>query len=168
VINGTTLLFGLPGVRVGRVDRRVDGTRVVHVVTAEQSAAACPSCGVLSTSVKARVTTSPRDIPYGQDPIVVLWNKTRWRCREDYCQRSSFTEAIAQVPARARTSVRLRTQIGAAIGEAARSVSEVAASHGVSWPTAHRAFVAHADAVLTEPQPTRVLGIDETRRGKPR
>ena len=40
--------------------------------------------------------------------------------------------------------------------------------HGVSWPTAHRAFVAHADEQLTEPQPTRVLGIDETRRGKPR
>lgn len=90
------------------------------------------------------------------------------RCREDYCQRSSFTEAIAQIPARARTTRRLCTQIGAAIGDAARSVSEVAAAHGVSWPTAHRAFVAHAEKVLGEPQPTPVLGIDETRRGKPR
>lgn len=33
---------------------------------------------------------------------------------------------------------------------------------------AHRAFAAHADALLGEPEPTRVLGIDETRRGKPR
>src|SRR6185312_16046188 len=87
---------------------------------------------------------------------------------EDYCTRSSFTETIAQVPARVRTTQRLRTQIGAAVGDAARSVTEVAAAHGVSWPTAHRAFVAHAEAVLTEPEPTRVLGIDETRRGKPR
>ena len=87
---------------------------------------------------------------------------------EDYCTRSSFTETIAQVPARVRTTGRLRTQIGAAVGDAARSVTEVAAAHGVSWPTAHRAFVAHADALLTEPEPTRVLGIDETRRGKPR
>jgi transposase len=99
---------------------------------------------------------------------MVRWNKTRWRCLEDYCGRSSFTEAIAQVPARARTTRRLRTQIGAAIGDAARSVAEVAAAHGVSWPTAHRAFVTHAEAVLDEPQPTPVLGIDETRRGKPR
>jgi hypothetical protein len=53
----------------------------------------------------------------------VRWTKTRWRCRQDYCERSSFTEAIAQVPARARTTRRLRTQIGAAIGDAARSVS---------------------------------------------
>jgi hypothetical protein len=62
----------------------------------------------------------------------------------------------------------LRTQIGAAIGEAAGSVAEVATAYGVSWPSAHRAFVAHAEAVLGEPQPTPVLGIDETRRGKPR
>ena len=166
--DGTTLLFGLPGVRVERVERCADGTRVVHVVTAEETAAACPSCGVLSTSVKARVITSPKDIPYGLGQILVRWHKTRWRCREDYCDRGSFAEAIAQVPARSRTTVRLRTAIGAAIGDAARSVSEVADSHGVSWPTAHRAFVAHAEALLAEPQPTPLLGIDETRRGKPR
>jgi transposase len=168
VSDGTTLLFGLPGVRVERVERCVDGTRVVHVVTAEETAAACPSCGVLSRSVKARVITSPKDIPYGLGRILVRWHKTRWRCREDYCDRGSFAEAIAQVPARSRTTVRLRTAIGAAIGDAARSVSEVAEGHGVSWPTAHRAFVAHAEALLAEPQPTPLLGIDETRRGKPR
>jgi transposase len=168
VSDGTTLLFGLPGVEVECVERRADGSRVVHVVTDDEAAVACPGCGVASTSVKERVTTSPRDIPYGQDRIVVRWHKIRWYCREDYCQRSSFTEAIAQVPARARTTTRLRTQVGAAIGDAARAVSEVADAHGVSWPTAHRAFVAHAETLLTEPEPVRVLGIDETRRGKPR
>src|SRR5271156_6193865 len=110
VYDGTTLLFGLPGVRVERVERSADGTRAVHVVTA----AACPACGVVSTSVKGRVSTSPRDIPYGEDRIIVRWHKTRWRCREDYCGRGSFTESIAQVPRRARTTGRLRTQIGAA------------------------------------------------------
>ena len=77
--DGRTLLFGLPGVWVERVERLTDGTRVVHVATAEETAAACPSCGMLSTSVKERVTTSPLDIPYGEDRIVVRWNKTRWR-----------------------------------------------------------------------------------------
>ncbi len=151
-----------------RVERGDDEARVVHVVTDEPTAAACPGCGVVSTSVKEHVTTSPKDIPYGQDRILVSWNKTRWRCGEGYCERKSFTEAIAQVPARSRTTTRLRTAIGAAIGEAARSVAEVADAYGVSWPTAHRAFVAHADEQLNEPQPTPVLGIDETRRGKPR
>ena len=40
--DGTTLLFGLPGVRVERVERVPDGARVVHVVTDEPTAAACP------------------------------------------------------------------------------------------------------------------------------
>ena len=125
VTDGTTLLFELPGVRVDRVERLDDGTRVVHVVTADEAAPACPDCGVVSTSVKARVITCPRDIPYGQDRIMVRWYKTRWRCREDYCERGSFTEAIAAVPARARTTTRLRTAIGKAIGDAARSVADL-------------------------------------------
>jgi len=154
---------------VERVERGVNGARVVHLATAEESATACPGCGVVSTSVKARVSTSPKDIPYRQDRITLRWNKIRWRCREDYCKRGSFTESIAQVPRRARTAGRLRSQIGAAMGDATRSsVAEVAAAHQVSWPTAHRAFVAHADSALTEPWPTAVLGIEETRRGKPR
>jgi hypothetical protein len=75
---------------------------------------------------------------------------------------------IEEIPAGARTTGRLRRAIGAAIGDACRSVAEVGASFGVSWPTAHAAFVEHADALLPAPQPTTVLGIDETRRGKPR
>jgi hypothetical protein len=40
--DGTTLLFGLPGVRVERVERRPDVTRVVHVVTDHRAAVARP------------------------------------------------------------------------------------------------------------------------------
>lgn len=43
--DATTVLFGLPGARVERVERRSDGTRVVDVITDEPTAAACPSCG---------------------------------------------------------------------------------------------------------------------------
>src|SRR4029453_526317 len=95
--NSTTLLFGLAGVRVGRVVLLPDGTREVHVQTACEDAAACPSCGVISSSVKGNVTTSPRDIPYGTRRIVVLWHKRRWRCREALCPRRSFTETIGEV-----------------------------------------------------------------------
>lgn len=42
---------------------------MVHVVTADETAAACPGCGVVSSSVKERVMTSPKDIPYGVDHI---------------------------------------------------------------------------------------------------
>ena len=110
VSDGSTLIVRAASRTVARVERLADGTRVVHVVTAQETAVACPSRGVVSTSVKARVITSPRDIGCRQDRIVVRWNKTRWRCREGYCGRPSFTEAIAQVPPRARTTRRLRTQ----------------------------------------------------------
>jgi len=168
MVEPTSLLLGLEGLGVSAVVRRVDRTRVVEVITIDPDASRCPDCGMSSTSVKERTTTSPRDIRYGDDPIVLRWNKTRYRCRNETCSRSSFTEAIGQVPARRRTTTRLRDQIGRHIGEPARSVIEVADAAGVSWPTAHAAFVDHAEAALGDPAPVAVLGIDETRRGKPR
>lgn len=54
------------------------------------------------------------------------------------------------------------------MGDAARSVAAVSDAFGVSWPTGQAAFTEAAKAQLTEPEPTRVLGIDETRRGRPR
>ncbi len=167
--NGTTVLFGLPGVRVARVEQDGFGARVVHIETVPgTSASGCPGCGVVSTSAKEYPTTSPQDVPYGERGISVVWHKTRWRCKERSCVRGSFTEAIDEVPSGRRTTGRLRRAIGAAVGDACRSVAEVSTSFGVSWPTAHAAFVEHADALLTTPQPTTMLGIDETRRGKPR
>ncbi|MCD2107123.1 transposase [Rhodococcus erythropolis] len=168
MVDATTLLFGLPGLQGINVTRHDDGTPIIDTVADEVLAGACPGCGVFSISVKQHTTSTPKAIPYGDDRIVLRWNKTRCRCREDYCQRATFTDAIEQIPPRARTTGRLRTQMGAAIGDGARSATEVAATHFVSWPTAHRAFIAHANARLTEPVPVRALGIDETRRGKPR
>jgi transposase len=114
--NGTTLLFGLSGVSVQRVERAADGIRTVHVATADSSAAGCPSCGVVSTSVKEHVTTTPKDLPYGEAEISVVWHKVRWRCREPACARCTFTEQTAEVPAGRRTTGRLRRAIASAIG----------------------------------------------------
>ncbi len=57
--DGTTILFGLRGVRVREVAPAPatataddDGMRVVHVVTDDESAAACVVCGALSRSVR--------------------------------------------------------------------------------------------------------------------
>ena len=84
-----TLLLGIEGLAVASVGLEDDGARVVEVVTDEETAAACPECGVLSTSVKERATTRPRDVPYGVAPIRLVWHKTRWRCRE--CSRCRAT-----------------------------------------------------------------------------
>lgn len=167
VDDGTTLLLGLEGVSVERVEQARDGTRVVHVATAEVSASACPDCGVFSTAVKQNVTTRPRDLPYGEKKIELRWHKRRWRCTEQQCPRESFTETIEQVPWRSRTTSRLRAACADAVADG-RNVQEVARSHRVSWPTVQRAVDERAAAELGEPAPTPVLGVDETRFGRPR
>ena len=169
--NGTTVLFGLPGVAVQRVERTGDDrgelTRLIHVVTAASSAAGCPVCGVVSTSVRQYRTTRPRDLPYGEEPLRVHWHKRQYRCRELACPRKAFTESIAELPPRARLTGRLCRAAARQVA-CGRAVSAVAAELGMSWPVAHRHYAAHADTVLTEPEPPAVLGIDETRRGRPK
>src|SRR5512143_653903 len=83
------------------------------------------------------------------------------------CSRRAFTESIAELPPGARVTGRLRRAAGAAVDEHG-SVRAAAAGHGISWPVVHAAFVGHADAQLVEPAPVAVLGIDATRRGRPR
>ena len=50
-------LVGLDGLEVTQVAVDERGALVVQVVTADQTASACPSCGVLSSSAKGLVTS---------------------------------------------------------------------------------------------------------------
>jgi len=165
VEDATTILFGMPGVRVCEVVLAADGTRVVHVVTDDEAAAACPGCGVFSTSVRQRRVTRPRDVPYGEEPVEVRWHKVQFACAESFCSRRAFTEFIAEVPAGARVTGRLRRHVAARVGQGL-PVS-VAGAGLLGWPGAHAAWVALAASVLAEPEPVTHLGIDETRRGRP-
>jgi len=160
-------LLGLEGLAVARVEVDASGARVVHVVTADELAAACLSCGVFTTAVKGWVQTRPRDIPYGTASLRLVWRKRRRRCTEVVCARGSFTEAVLAVPARARLTVRLRNELAVAVAEQHRCVAEAAAHYQVGWATVHEAFIAHVTALLAAPPPpVGVLGIDKTRRGK--
>ena len=81
MIEPTSLLLGLEGLGVSAVVRLPDRTRVVEVITVDPNASRCPDCGMASGSVKEHTVTSPRDVRYGDDPIMLRWNKTRYRCR---------------------------------------------------------------------------------------
>jgi transposase len=166
VDDATTILFDLPGVAVREV-RRVGDGRLVGLVTADPAAAACPACGVFSTVVRQRRVTCPRDVALGEGRLVLRWHKRQYACLEPGCARKAFTESIGELPAGARVTGRLR-RAAAKMVEAGASVAAAVREHQVSWPITHAAFVARADAVLTEPAPVRELGIDETRRGRPR
>ncbi len=166
--DGTTLLFGLPGVRVERVERLADGTRVVQVATARRNGGGVPVVwgGVHlgegpgdHRAARHPLRSGPNRGAVEQDPLALPGGLLR----ADLVHRGHRAD-----PGAGAHHPRLRTQIGAAIG-----------TRPARWPrspppTACRGrprtapFVAHAEAVLAEPQPTPVLGIDETRRGKPR
>ncbi len=75
VVSDASLLFGVQGLRVAKVESDGSGGRLVQVVTDDETASACPSCGVFSESTKGRVCTRPRDIPYGPDCLRAVWSK---------------------------------------------------------------------------------------------
>jgi len=146
--HGTTILFGQPGVAVDRVERVCgeDGGagRLVHLVTMASTAAGCPDCGVVSTSVKQYRTTRPRDLPYGEEPLEIRWHKRQYWCREQACPRKAFTESVPEIPPRARLTGRLCRPAARQVASW-RSVSAVAAEYQMSWPVAHCHYAAHAD-----------------------
>jgi len=160
-------LLGLAGLAVERVVLTGLGVKIVQLVTDDPDAARCPACRAVSTSGKDWVLTRPHDLACGGEFAQMQWRKRRWRCRTEDCPRASFTEQVVQVPAGMRTTTRLRTALAVAV-EDGRDQSEVAAAHGVSWPTVQRAVVVHGAVELVEPEPVTVLGMDETRFGRPR
>ena len=111
MVEPTSLLLGLEGLGVRGVVQRADRTRVVEVVTVDPNAARCPDCGIASDSVKERTVTSPRDIRYGDDPIVLRWNKTD----------TAAATTPARGPASPRPSSRYRRGGAPPVGCAPRS-----------------------------------------------
>jgi transposase len=123
----------------------------------------CPDCGVLSVTVKDRPLRRVKDLPALGQTVELWWRKRRLICAEELCPRRSFTQTASAVRPRGRVTERLRDKVASAIASSNRSVADVAREYEVSWPTAHRALVAAATRWLPEPEPTSVLGIDETR-----
>jgi transposase len=165
------LLFGLEGLAVRDVVRdEASGLRVVHAVTDDPRAAACPDCGVFATRVRQRRVNRPRDVAIGEEPLVIRWHKVQYACEEAPCPRRAFTESTVELPPGARLTGRLRRTAGRMV-DAGASVSAACALHGMSWPIGQQSHVEVVDTRLAAAgqglPAVRVLGIDETRRGKP-
>lgn len=167
-------LFGVQGVRVVEVDVEAEGELTVWLAAGRESGPCCPDCAVVARRVHEQVVTRPRDLPRpagvsGGRPVAVVWLKRRWCCENPDCRRATFTESAPEIPPRARLIERVREYATHLVGETGVPVAGAAAECGLSWPTAHQAFADHADPVLGDRlEPVRVLGIDETRRGRPK
>ena len=155
------MLFNLPGYRVIAAVDGPDGRRVEIESLAVEGA--CPSCGVFTDRVHQRTSQRVRDVPVA-GTVAVWWRKRRFACSEWRCPRRTFAEHTVQVPPRARTTGRLVHAVLAAVTEAGRTVSEVAASYGVAWWTVQT--VVDVAGVLADTVPVAAvtrLGIDEHR-----
>lgn len=165
--DATTLLFGLEGFRVVRVDVHDEddagAPREVLIEGAEDKQA-CPDCGVLSGAVHARRVRAVKDLPHGRRPLRVRWDQRRWACRERACRRRTFAETSVQVGPGQRLTGRLRGQLEQAVSGSTRSAADVAREYGVSWWSVNTALVVVAAAMLPQaPAGVRMLGVDETR-----
>lgn len=95
------------------------------------------------------MATRPRDLPHGGRGVRLVWHKRRWCCLSPTCRRATFTESLPDLPARARLTRRKRDELAHAVADSGRTAAEVAAAHQVSWPTTHKAFIAHVDPQLS-------------------
>lgn len=167
--DNASALLGVEGVRVLDVEVEDDGRLTVWVTTDDPGCAVCPDCAVPAKRVHERLVTRPADVRRGADAVGLVWLKRRWKCRNDDCGRATFTESLPQIPPRVRLTARLREHAAHLVGDLGVPVATAAEESELSWPTVHEAFTEQADAVLDQPMaPVRVLGIDETRRGRPR
>lgn len=163
------VLLGLTGFDVRAVE--VVGAELhVHVETGPERAG-CPRCGVLAAH-HGRRRVRVRDLPLAGRPVVLVWNKRIWRCREPRCPKVSWSETHPQLRSRRVLTVRAAEEIAATLAGSAVAVTREAVRFGVSWATAWAAFARRAAPAVTahhrDLAPPKALGVDETsvkRRG---
>jgi transposase len=155
-------LLGLDGFQV--LAAQVVGGEWQLEVQTTATVIGCVGCGVRATP-HGRRTVRVRDLPIGGRPVVLLWRKRIWRCREPACGVRTWTERTAAVRPRAVLTERARAEACRRVGKDAHAVAAVARDLGVGWATIMRAVHDHGTALVDDP--TRLdgvarLGLDET------
>jgi transposase len=124
----------------------------------------CVGCGVRATPHGRRVVRV-RDLPIGGRPVVLLWRKRIWRCREPACGVRTWTERVAAISPRAVLTERARDEACRRVGKDAHAVAAVARDLGVGWATVMRAVTDHGTPLVDDParlDGVAALGLDET------
>jgi transposase len=110
----------------------------------------CVGCGVWATP-HGRRTVRVRDLPIGGRPVVLLWHKRLWRCREPACGFRTWTEQTVVIRPRAVLTERARAEACRRVGKDAHAVEAVARDLGVGWATIMRAVHEHGTALVENP-----------------
>src|SRR5215218_7505806 len=155
-------LLGLDGFEV--VSAELVGGEWQLVVQTTATMVGCVGCGVPATPHGRRLVRM-RDLPIGGRPVVLLWRKRLWRCREPACGVRTWTERAAAIAPRTVLTQRARAEACRRVGKDAHAVAAVARDLGVGWATVMRAVQDYGRSLVEDP--TRLdgvaaLGLDET------
>jgi transposase len=154
-------LCPMPGCRVEQITRDDPG---LLSITAQgtRPGGRCPDCGQASRAVHSRYRRRPADLPALGRAVRVDLRLRRFYCRNAACTRRTFAERLPElIRPHARRTGRLaeaQARVGAALG-----------GEGSARLLQHLAMPASADTVLRlirnlplpEPEPPRVVGVDD-------
>jgi transposase len=160
--SAATVMLGLPGFVLLAVSEQAG--EVEQAVETAATESFCRSCGV-AARLHDRRPTWVRDLPAGGRAVTLVWVKRVWRCTEDGCPRSTWTETGEAILPRASMTERARAEACRRVGEDGHSVAQVAAAFGVSWATVMAAVRVHGRPRVDDPARTDgvgALGVDET------
>jgi transposase len=124
----------------------------------------CAGCGVPATP-HGRREVRVRDLPIGGRPVVLLWRKRLWRCREPACSVRTWTERTPAIRPRVVLTERARAEACRRVGKDAHAVAAIARDLGVGWQTVMRAVHEHGTPLVDDPRRldgVAALGLDET------
>ncbi len=154
------LLVGLDGFRVLDV---VVGAELEVTVETDADRVGCPTCGVIAW-LHDRREHVVRDMAVAGRPVVLVWRKRVWRCRERLCETVTWSERSPEILPKGVLSERARRDICRRAGMLV-PVASLAAEYGVSWDTAMRAVRDYGTPLVDDPERVgrvEALGVDET------
>ena len=154
-------LCPMPGCRVKQITRQ-DPSLLSITAKGSRPGGRCPECGHASRAVHSRYRRRPADLPSLGRAVRVDLRLRRFYCRNAACPRRTFAERLPElIRPHARRTGRLaqaQARVGAALG-----------GEGSARLLQHLAMPASADTVLRlirnlplpEPEPPRVVGVDD-------
>jgi transposase len=124
----------------------------------------CVGCGVRA-ELHGRRAVRVRDLPAGGRPVVLVWRKRIWCCREPACRVRTWTERAAAIGPRMVLTERARVEACRWVGKDAHAVAAVARDLGVGWATVMRSVHDHGTSLVDDAarlEGVTALGVDET------
>ena len=154
------LLAPLPEIRILKA---IKGKDAVVVTAASSGARRCPDCGTASSSRKGGYVRQLQDLPVQGMPVRLEVQMTRWRCRNDQCERHSFVEGLEKsAPSYARRTRRVN-ELARVLGHATGGLAAERLLFRLGIPQSDDTVLrtVKRDAANRRKPALRVAGIDD-------